>query len=211
VRAHLAPLGPDLSDYWSTRIDETASDVMGILNMGPAAAIGLIGYFRGLNKAFNGRALLRNTGGDDDPHPAAIVRGYLAAETVALLPFSQSAAWAKIIADETDKDVRTIRLGNKVVKPADARESARRVAETIATTKMVTLENHALGEIQTWRDSDEQKVAIARQVLTTATDLPQLDGSARIFATHVVAGAVMEALANANEIPVVFDRMLTVL
>ena len=30
-------------------------------------------------------------------------------------------------------------------------------------------------------------------------------------ATHVVAAAVMEALANGNEIPVVFDRMVTVL
>ena len=27
---------------------------MGILNMGPSAAIGLVGYFRGLNSAFSG-------------------------------------------------------------------------------------------------------------------------------------------------------------
>src|SRR5262245_14350146 len=48
----MAGFGGDLADYWADRIDETASDVCGILNMGPAAAIGLIGYFRGLNAAF---------------------------------------------------------------------------------------------------------------------------------------------------------------
>ena len=39
-------IGFGLAEYWSTRIDETASDVMGILNMGPAAAIGIVAYFR---------------------------------------------------------------------------------------------------------------------------------------------------------------------
>ena len=66
-----------LPEYWSSRIDETASDVCGILNMGPAAGIGLIGYFRGLNKAFGGEPKLRNQGGRG-PHPADILRGYLA-------------------------------------------------------------------------------------------------------------------------------------
>src|SRR5262245_35484182 len=65
-----------LAEYWSERIDETASDVMGILNMGPAAGIGLIAFFRG----FDG--LLRSDGPTDDPHPADVLRGFLASATV---------------------------------------------------------------------------------------------------------------------------------
>ena len=89
-----AKLGDHLARYWRDRIDETASDVMGILNMGPAAGIGLISFFRGLNAAFTGEAKLRSNGPEGDVHPADIVRGYLAAETVRLLEFSDAAAWA---------------------------------------------------------------------------------------------------------------------
>jgi hypothetical protein len=137
-----AEVGEDIADYWATRIDETASDVMGILNMGPAAAIGLVVYFRGLSLASDGVAVLRSQGPASDPHPADIVRGYLAAETVALLPFSQNAAWSKVIAGETDKDVRNIVLAGKKVSREQARKSARGVAAAIATTKAKSLENH---------------------------------------------------------------------
>ena len=81
-------LGHILPRYWASRIDETASDVLGILNMGPAAGIGLIGYFRGLNAAGPRREpKLRNKGPLKDVHPADILRGYLAASTVRLLRF----------------------------------------------------------------------------------------------------------------------------
>ena len=103
-------LGGPLADYWSQRIDETASDVMGILNMGPAAGIGLVVYFRGLNAAFSGVATLRNDGPDGDPHPADILRGFLAAATVRLLSFDGAAAWADAIEQETEKDVTQIRI-----------------------------------------------------------------------------------------------------
>ncbi|HJW94614.1 MAG TPA: HAD family hydrolase, partial [Thermoanaerobaculia bacterium] len=70
VQTKLAPVDSALASYWSQRIDETASDVMGILNMGPAPAIGLISYFRALNAAFSGVARLRTSGPANDPHPA---------------------------------------------------------------------------------------------------------------------------------------------
>lgn len=210
VQLALADMGDDLADYWSSRIDETAADVLGILNMGPAAAIGLVGYFRGLNKAFTGVAKLRSGGPANDPHPADIVRGYLAAEVIALLPFSQHAAWTGIIAAETDKDAGNVNLAGISLDQAKARESARRVANAIANTKVHSLENHSLGSIQTWRDSDEIKVDIVRKVLVTAGDVPD-QGPSRIYATHVVAAAVIEALANGTDIPTIFDRMISIL
>jgi hypothetical protein len=210
VRAALAESGGNFAEYWSSRIDETSSDVMGILNMGPAAGIGLVGYFRGLNKAFTGEATLRNDGPSDDPHPADIVRGFLAAETVALLAFSGSAAWSKVIADETVKDVDTITLAGRSVTQDQARESARLVAQAIANTKAQSLEGHALSEIQTWQDRDESIVRAVRSTLVTAGDLPEL-GQDRIFATHIVAAAVIEAVANGTDLPLIFDRMISML
>jgi hypothetical protein len=118
-----------LANYWASRIDETAADIMGILNMGPAAGIGLVGYFRGLNAAFTGEARLRNLGPATDPHPADIVRGFLAASTVRLLQFQQADAWGHIIESETRKDVSTIRLDGRPVSEAEARDSAQLVAE----------------------------------------------------------------------------------
>jgi len=210
VAESLGDMGNGLDDYWSERIDETASDVLGILNMGPAAAIGLIVYFRGINKAFTGQAILRNEGPSSDPHPADIVRGYLCAETVALLPFSQSGAWADLIAEETDKDARSIVLARRRFDRNTARESARRVADAIVNTRAQALENHSLGSIQTWRDIDEEKVAIVRRVLTTAGNLPE-EGTSKIYAAHIVAAAAIEALANGNDIPIIFDRMINIL
>lgn len=210
VRGQLAGMDGNLAGYWADRIDETASDVLGILNMGPAAAIGLVVYFRGLNKAFTGQAILRSGGPASDPHPADVLRGYLAAETVALLEFGQSKAWADVIAAETDADAREIVIAGRPISAATARASARRVAEAIMTTKAESLELHALGDIQNWRDGDEDKVAITRAALTTNGDLPP-QGLSPIYAAHVVAGAVMETLANGSDLPVVFERMINLL
>jgi len=156
LQQSLGPLGHNLDQYWSSRIDETASDVMGILNLGPAAGIGLIAYFRALNAAFAGEARLRSEGPAGDPHPADILRGYLAAETIRLLEFAGRNDWARVIADETNKDVATIVLAGKSV-PADiARQSATVVAQTLLVHRSKALENHALGEIQNWRRSRQR-------------------------------------------------------
>lgn len=203
-------IGFGLAEYWSTRIDETASDVMGILNMGPAAGIGLVAYFRGLNAAFSGVPKLRSSGPANDPHPADILRGYLAASTVRLLSFDGASAWANFIEQETDKDVDTISLSGIVVSPQVARQSAEIVAEVLATHKSQILQNHALIEIQDWRNRDEDIVTQLREVLTTTTPL-SVELASGVFAAHVVSAAVMAALSKDANIPVLFGRMLAIL
>lgn len=211
VRTHVAQEEPGfLGAYWADRIEETASDVMGIMNMGPAAGIGLIAYFRGLNAAWSGEAKLRNTGPASDPHPADIMRGLLAAEVVGLLSFGQAPAWADVLRRETEKDVTEVRLAGKVVSTENARRSAALVARTLVTERMDALEHHALGDIQDWRDEDERAVARLRTYLTTTRPLPRSYG-AGFYAAHAVAAGVMASLAAGAQADAIFQRMLAVL
>jgi len=203
-------VGFGLDDYWSTRIDETASDVMGILNMGPAAGIGLIAYFRGLNYAFGGGPKLRCIGPRDDPHPADILRGFLAASVVRLLSFNQASAWANLIEAETNKDVETIRINNIVISPKIAQLSAEIVAGVLTSYKSEILQGHALIEIQDWRNKDEDIVAQLRKVLKINIPLA-VELTEGVYAAHVVSAAVTLALSGKANLNVVFGRMISIL
>lgn len=212
VRAALAgdPKVKGLAGYWARCIDETASDVMGILNIGPAAGIGLVAYFRGMNAAYGSGPVLRNDGPASDEHPADILRGYLAAETVRLLGFSGAKAWSDAIARETDRDATAIRIEGRPVKRELARRSAAIVSAAIASSRLESLEGHALIEIQDWRDEDEGIVEALRRALT-ASSAP---GDALVggsYAAHAVAAAVSVALARNGNVARLMGRMKAVL
>jgi len=181
--------------------------VLGILNLGPAAAVGVLAYFRGINAALGWGPVLSSEGDADDPHPADIVRGWLGAECVRLLKFSNAGAWADALTKETDKDVTKVVLGGMHVTTATAKKSAAIVAQTIAADKLDALDGHALSEIQNWRNHDETLVANLIEPLTMAVDLPGRYAGGT-YAAHVVSAAVMAALQYPNAIPVIFDRML---
>ena len=205
-----AKLGNNLAEYWSDRVDETASDVLGILNLGPAAAVGVLAYFRGINAALGWGPVLSSEGDGDDPHPADVVRGWLGGEVVRLLKFKDAAAWADALVKETDKDARKVVLGGVHVTTANAKKSAAVVANTIAAGKLAALDGHALSEIQNWRDRDEALVANLTDPLTMAVELPTRYAGGT-DAAHVVSAAVMSALRAPQAIPVIFDRMLGLL
>jgi len=198
----------DLDTYWSNRIDETASDVLGILNMGPAAGIGLIAYFRGLRWAFSGVPKLSSQSGAS--HPADVMRGYLAAALVSRLSFQGAKAWADAIAAETDKDAKEIVLSGRPVSLDEMRQSADVVAEVIARTSLSSLEHHALIEIQDWNDSDEEIVQELHGLLTHAGDVqqPLQEGT---YAAHVVAAAVTAGLRSGADLEILFPRMIHIL
>jgi hypothetical protein len=199
-----------LSGYWADRVDETASDVMGILNMGPAAGIGLIGYFRGLNAAFGDAPKLRNAGPANDPHPADILRGYLAAETVRQLSFDGARDWAAAIEAETDKDLGQVVLQGRRIDAKVAKKSAEIVSKVIVAQPMAALEQHALGDIQNWRNEDEEIAQQLSASLTTANPLPG-DLPNQIYAAHMVAAATVSALAKDANTSVISSRMLDLL
>jgi len=200
-----------MASYWSDRIDETASDVLGLLNMGPAAGIGMIGYFRGLLGAWEGKTRLHSDGPADDPHPADVVRGYLAAATVRLLGFSQNKAWANAIEAEADKDVTSIKLAGHPVSVASAKPAAAIVAQAIAQTKLKALEKHTLQSIQDWKDADEDIVAkLQVRLVLGKTSVPARIAEAT-YATHVVAAAVTAAVFAEATPAVLFASMIGML
>jgi beta-phosphoglucomutase-like phosphatase (HAD superfamily) len=204
-----AKVGAGLDEYWSERIDETASDVMGILNMGPAAGIGVIAFFRGWN-ATQGEAKLSNVGDQDDPHPADILRGFVAASTVRLLSFAGAPDWADLIERETEKDVTQIKIGRIPLSIERAKQSCEIVANTLAASRMKALNQHALIDIQNWRDEDEAIVQALQSALLTGAPI-SASHETGIYAAHVVAAAALAALAGKAKVPTVFKRMLDVL
>jgi hypothetical protein len=205
-----ARLGNHLAEYWADRIDETASDVLGILNLGPAAAVGVLAYFRGINASLGWGPVLSSEGDADDVHPADIVRGWMGAEVVRLLKFKQAGAWADALVKEVDRDAAKVVLAGATVTTANAKKSAAVVAQTIAAGKLNTLDGHAFSDIQNWADKDETLVAKLTDPLTMAVDLPARYAGGT-YAAHVVAAAVMSALRTPHAIPVIFDRMLGLL
>ena len=212
VRDALESAGlPDgLPSYWSNRIDETASDVLGILNMGPAAGAGVIAYFRG----FSASKRLGTAGVSGDEHPADVLRGWLASETVRLLSFKDREAWADALRDQTDADAgaRPIRLAGAEVPKAVAMRSAVVVARTAVQEPLQSLEGHALGQIQDWRDRDERIVAELRRCLRSDAQAKQYERVKGHYAAHAVAAAVYEALRVAGADPSqIFGRMLVIL
>jgi hypothetical protein len=198
-----------LPRYWAERVDETASDVLGILNMGPIAGIALVGYFRALNAAYGGKPQLRANGPASDPHPADLLRGYLAAKVVALLEFSLRSSWSASIAAELEKDVPSsgqMRIGSQVISVELGRRSAERVAEILVSRPLQSLDQHALGDIQTWRDSDQQIVEGLIPALSDASSTPPAVASG-LYAAHAVAAAVSAALSTESDLGSLFSRM----
>mgnify|MGYP001283755939 CR=1 FL=1 len=200
-----------MAAYWSERIDETASDVLGLINMGPAAGIGLVGYFRGLMGAWTGVAKLRSDGPADDPHPGDIVRGYLAAATVRRLSFAQRSRWATAIEAETDKDAGSIHLAGHAVTKATGKRAAAVVAKAIADTPLLALEKRSLRSIQDWHDTDEAIATALRPALASGgTAIPASPGGT-IYATHAVAAAVIAAVLGDASPAKLFAAMIGML
>lgn len=215
-----AGMAPALAGYWSDRVEETAADVLGVLNMGPASAVGLIGYFRGLHGAWGAGPRLRTDGAGDDPHPADLARAYLVAETVRLLSFSGAAGWADRLTAEADRDLAgrngVLHLGEVAVTAGVAKASAAAVARAIVRTRLTSLEGHALGQIQDWRDRDEALVAALRQELgrgggRASSGAAPAVGLAGASAAHVVAAGVYQAVSGGSRPDQVMGQMVGLL
>ncbi|MGK5594666.1 MAG: hypothetical protein ACSNEK_04830 [Parachlamydiaceae bacterium] len=202
-----------LANYWSKCIDESVADVCGYLNMGPSAAVGLIGYFRAL-----GDGKLQSVGSINDSHPIGLLRGYLAAAVINRLHFKEAKVWSQLITTETSKDDSRLYFKDESgvhchfpVSFKEAVASTEVVAKTIMQSKLSALQGHSLQELKDWTDKDQEIVDRFVEVLKGQEELPENLQSPQFYAAYVVAAAAQAALEQGANITALFNRMQSIL
>jgi hypothetical protein len=169
-----------LWDHW---MDETASDVYGLLNMGPmfsASLAALLGVFLHDPSDAGKHPVMRtasgaNRGGELDVHPTDILR-YSVAQGVIESLGALSAARRQAYLDDLDQLIavaadgadaielegaarsytgRVIDFGARSFAIADMQAVARKVGAYIATTKLRALSGRSVQDLETWDDSDD--------------------------------------------------------
>ncbi len=205
----------DLALVWAQWADEAMADVAGYLNMGPAAAMSLLGFFRALSQ--DGR--LRSVGTIGDPHPIDVLRGFLAARVIGQLHFREAQEWSDLIYRESIKDAPRFvhlvdpRTGARYpfMDAATGIRSAALVADVILKTRLNALEGHSLLEIKDWTDADQVITERMGLALRTGNFLPAAYRGENFYAAHAVAAATTEGLKNGANVQLIFNRMLRML
>lgn len=201
--------------YWSKRVDETASDVLGILHLGPAAALGMLAYFR----SFNSDHKMRTTAEDEDEHPLDLLRGYLAVEVLRLLNFSQSRHWANALESELEKDrdpnlridrsIPAVQIEGWKISIPGIRSYIKIVAETIVCSKLTSLGRKSLLELNSWSDQDETLSQSYQRLFREKTEAEQLpEFPEGLYAGHVVSAAIVESFKSGSDPVKMFKMMI---
>ena len=179
--AALAALPPALRPVWASWVDEAASDVYGILNIGPAFAVSLIALFaanyaaRAPSAAPLGavRTTLSVSGSQMvDAHPVDLLRLHVAigaVDALASLSAARRATWLDLLGaiaeaaagGATTIDARDVTTGAVVQHlplPVMA-SAARAVGAYIASARLDALGGGSIQDIETWDDADDEAAA----------------------------------------------------
>lgn len=199
-----------LGRYFARYLEEIVSDIMGVLNMGPAAAVAMLAYFRGWNAASGyGRHLSRTQ--DDDHHPIEAVRPLVLAQAIPLLGFRGADDWHRIVLSMARHEYgKWLRIGRARISVDRATEAARTVAQTIATRPLNEMGRLTLAGIQNWQDYDEDIATRLRREIRGDIAIPKRYGR-EFYASHAVSAGVIESLRGRRSVEVVFQRTIEVL
>ena len=187
----LRPTGAQiLGLLWAWWMDETASDVYGLLNMGPAFAMNLTVFLAAFIATFQHtkEPLLRAETGRDpndvmDVHPVDLIRPHVAIGAIQALTGldattkSDYVTTLETMADDCSGGATEIGLVGQLpfgdnralplrhrVPIADMQDAARRVGSFIVSTRLRTLGGHSIQDLETWDDADE---AVATRIAKT--------------------------------------------
>jgi nucleoside phosphorylase len=199
-----------LWDYW---MDEAASDVYGILNIGPSFGMNLALFFAALNARATAAVAprLRTESGADnmgnlDPHPTDILRLSLASGVVATLTglsdgakqeyIEDLAALVEICAPNTShieiEGTVTQQIGGREVFRGpfaydDMRDAAQRVGAMIACSRLSAFGGRSIQELETWDDADESTALRISASLKVGRSVVGMGDDAQILAGATLA------------------------
>lgn len=214
VKSSIRNSDPSLGTLWQYWIDETASDVYGLLHYGPEFELNLAIFFAAINLQINGPSAdwLRFTSysgsdGQLDPHPTDILRlsvGKGALNALTNLSASSKAGYSEII-DEIINFVvsqngghTTITLqgfGKQTYDLKLMQSIAEQVGAVIVTTKLRALNGRSIQDITTWSQDDEKTAQTLVPILLNPNpDLSNLPPEAT--AQHVLSAASLAVLTN---------------
>ena len=196
LRSGVAQLLPDefQGQLWGYWMDEAASDVYGLLNIGPMFVFNLAAFFTALIHQGSGGQValgtLRNQAiidetGRLDVHPVDLLRVHLALgviESSAKLSVTRRSDYIQAVgqlAQTCAANVTVVQFVQvsgrrlQVVQElplADMQDTARRVGAFIASAKLDALGGFSIQDIETWDDTDEDTAqAVFNQFLANGS------------------------------------------
>lgn len=199
---------------WSYWIDQTAADIYGVLNAGPAFAMNVSALFAAMNARFDParpKPYLRSRVGAGasgmlDPHPPDILRVALAIGVIENLHQLDPATRAAYVADlsaiedlcaqgsteiEIDGAVPVphhapVRVQARLPR-AEWREAARSVGAMVTDVRLNTLGGHSVQEVETWNDTDENTTQAIRAALARGENVARAGDDAELMAAATLA------------------------
>lgn len=212
--ASLPHLPPNVGRLWAGWMDEAASDVYGLLNVGPAFAVSLAAFFSVLRAGGGGGQLgpISNIlpiqdNAPADVHPVDILRVHLAIGVTAQLTSlsaSRKATWLSVLQNlaveaaggETTIDVVDVATEQLVQRLplGPMAQAAQAIGGFIATSRLAALGGKSIQDIETWDDTDDAAAQTIKVAATEGSSLINLGDDAQLL-----AGTTMALLDNSGK------------
>ena len=202
------------SEYWRRTMSETLADICSLLNIGPSAGISFALFAISQNSNLTPSSFI------DDPHPDSVLRIVIAREVtrgLSGLDFKVRNDYIKyfdklieeFVYNKNDLILYTKLYGEGkhydcVIPFKSMEKTVEILVDKVAFTRLKSLGNHSLSEINTWTNSDQILVErIANDLLDNK--IPHLrrgPDEQEVYAAHIVAAATL-ALTNKPEIQLI--------
>ena len=202
------PLAEFAKWYWRYTMDETASDVLGTLNLGPAFGIGLALLFSSPSNFVLDKPKLRSRLPIYDVHPIHSLRVLLAAEVVRNIPELDRITayyWADLLekvayryienTEEFELYDRSTEKSIVKIPHSSMKRTLPIVAKTIALSPLKQIEYHSFNEINTWANDDERLVKMIANDFLQDRDISITEDT---YPAHIVSGAVMALISSSK-------------